>query len=418
MPMRGWPFLPVAWFGVALTLAGCGATVSPELVMSQRNFQASMENAARDVRSQDWDGAIAAARAAKNTLPVQGSTAGEDGNFAYSAFQADALVAWAMLASGDTQAAEIAYRNVFDGIRNFENQREARFRDKVSSARIWEAFGSALMAAGAAYDSGLRGGDVFQPSLYAANKTLAANLPEGLSARVVEQTGIDPDGIRITLMPAYDPLTNIGRLVSPEGTCTASLVGPALALTNAHCVTSYPRQSRSVRAGRWPASTRDIHILFEGLYLPDRVRVVDVTLNDGASWRVRYDGDYSNDWALLELDRHPAGRGWFGTADLSRSEAHRIFIAGHSGDLNDGRFLTVHWDCLGTLKGGSPILHHSCATAPGSSGTPILLTQGDRKHHYIVALNAFKYEDAGGGGPRTRQFQDAVNSKLAGIRGS
>jgi hypothetical protein len=83
-----------------------------------------------------------------------------------------------------------------------------------------------------------------------------------------------------------------------------------------------------------------------------------------------------------------------------------VFIGGYSGDLNDGRLLSLDWGCTLTQEKAAGQARTNCKTAPGSSGTPVLLTGTGFQGDYIVSLHAWGSKNAGAtaGGPLASRF--------------
>ncbi len=400
----------------AVLLAACSVTTSREIVAARTAYTHMMDSAAGRIQTEDWNGALSDIDAALAALPFHEEEAVEDGNFAYLAIQAEALEAYVTLVSGDTDGAEHKYDTLFRKIARFEADRETAFRSRVGSARIWEAFGNAVYSAASAHSWDAGSGEMVQVALQDFSQTLIHPLPAPLDAGHLSGRTLDADGIRLTVMPTVGPFARIARLASETGTCTAGLIGNRLALTNAHCVTSYEQvDGHGIAQGAWPLKSGPVYLLFEGLYAPDRVRVVDVELNGGDHWVIAEDHDYSGDWAILFLDRHPAGRGWFGITDLGTFVSTNVFIAGHSADLNDGRFITVDWDCAAASDAGDDLILHGCTATGGSSGSPILLTSGPYRFNHIIGLNAFTADRSSGrapygGGPKLSRVMEILES--------
>lgn len=397
-------------FPIGTFLVACNVTTPKEVKVNQSNFSESMNLAIQQSLKDNWATTENYARSAGQSFPEHNLKNSEDGHYAYLSLQAQALEAFSYLAGGKIQEAKLKYRLLFEDVRLYEQYRERKFRERITSARMWEAFGFAMFAAASAYESGEPSSLDLISALVVASESLSRPVEGGVDAKLVSGAKLESDGVRLTILPTVGPFAQIGRLFTGSGRCTASLIGEALALTNAHCVTK--RSGKMVEKGRWPLRGGHMYITFEGLYASDRVNVVDIVLHEDGFWNTEYAGDYRNDWAVLKLDRHPAGRGWFGIAHEQFEKRENIFIAGHSSDLNDGRFLTVDWNCDGL--GTEDLVVHSCRGAPGLSGAPILVTSGPNKLHYLVGLHAFKnMKKAYGGGPATRRIGNALR-KLAG----
>ncbi len=407
--MRNFPNYLLITLG-AIVLASCNVTTPKEVKVRQNQFRDSMNLAIQKSLDDDWAAAESHARSAHQNLPIRNLTESEDGHYAYLTLQARSLEAFSRLARGKVQEAKRRYQNLFEDLKSYERFREENFRDRVTSARMWEAFGFAMFAAASAHDSGAPASLRLASALQVASESLSRPLAGGVDSKLLANAELESDGVRLTILPTVGPFALIGRLYTRTGTCTASLVGEALALTNAHCVTEH--EGVSAERGRWPIKTGPIFLTFEGLYAPDRVNVAEVILHEDGFWNIKYQGDFRDDWAILKLDRHPAGRGWFGVVEERFEKRQDLFVAGHSGDLNDGRFLTVDWNCDGAADGDQVV--HSCRGAPGRSGAPILVTSGPNKLRYLIGVHAFGGKTKRiGGGPAAKSFGDTLR-KLAG----
>ena len=261
----------------AIFLSSCNVTTQKEVKVSQNQFHESMNLAIQKSVEDDWAAAEAHARSARQNLPVNNLTESEDGHYAYLSLQARALEAFSQLASDKVEEAKHRYQGLFDDLKSYERFREENFRERVAPARIWEAFGFAMFAAASAYDSGAPASRRLASALQVAGESLSRPVAGGVDSKLLSNAELESDGIRLTVLPTVGPFALIGRLYTRTGRCTASLVGEALALTNAHCVTEY--EGRYLERGRWPTTAGPMFLTFEGLYAPDRVNVVDVILH-------------------------------------------------------------------------------------------------------------------------------------------
>jgi hypothetical protein len=243
----------------------------------------------------------------------------------------------------------------------------------------------------------------------AAAEILASRPPE---VSIVRGQAVATDGIRMITVPSSGPLLNEGRLVAPGSFCTGSLVGYRLFLTAAHCVFNERAERRA---------PSEFSVRFDGIMRVDAAKVTGVYVSPAyhaSAERTHSEAFFDNDWAILTLDRHPYRRGFFGV--LPDTETHpallgtpraNAFIAGYSGDLNDGRLLSLDWKCTLSVGPGRHQGLTNCVHAPGSSGAPVLLTGASYRHYYVVAVNAWGPGDgkAGlGGGPVASQFVETI----------
>lgn len=333
---------------------------------------------------------------------------------------------WAHLTAGDYENARQAYNAGFHALSaGEEGHRQAMVIDnqgRQQQLQMLMMTSNYLATQGASPGIQAMGGMMntyMQQQGNLSNAAAAQNTP--ILFKGLDQ--LSSDGIRINVLPAGPPLTNIGRLhMKGGGYCTASLIGWRIAVTNAHCVS---------RGGDdtpfWPLRSADeLTLAFESVETPDAVQVIDFITSDKNTQRGGWQlYDYANDWALLVLDRHPVRRGHFGVVD--RSDAlkvgSRVFLAGYSGDQSDGRFISMHWGCT-VYRLAPQIAEDNCRSWAGSSGTPMLFTDGDYRRFYVYGLHAYgrgerRNEDGTkrtherGGGPRTSEFIDAYEGLRA-----
>ncbi|MEB3268549.1 MAG: trypsin-like peptidase domain-containing protein [Leptolyngbya sp.] len=212
---------------------------------------------------------------------------------------------------------------------------------------------------------------------------------------------INDDGRTPMLSDEY-PWSTIGRVDWVDdrggvvGSCTGTLVGLDLVLTNAHCLleeaSDRPTQHQIVfrpnlRRGQARTSAE----------------VVDYAYGDSP-----YSGRAADDWALLRLNR-PLGDtygflGWrsldFRDDDLLTATAGKVSIVGYAGDFPTERLRSfgAPGETAGLSEGCSVLLVmpegeladtlvHDCDTNAGASGGPIL-ARFDDGEYYIVGLHS------------------------------
>ncbi|MFA7429227.1 MAG: trypsin-like serine protease [Rhodospirillaceae bacterium] len=222
------------------------------------------------------------------------------------------------------------------------------------------------------------------PSVLAA--VLAAVLTAGATGRAVDQhdplRGIKGDDDRIQVDARTYPWSAIGRLTKGDGSlCSAVMIGPATALTAAHCVwndrtaTWMPPQAVFLtlgwERGDWAAASQVTHIETDSAFAGPSVR--------GLS-------DMAADWAVLHLAA-PVGNstGWLGVAGLDSlsygvlaAQAPVVMQAGYSMDRR--HVLTGHIGChiQGWVAEG--VVAHDCDATRGDSGSPLFaLIDGEFK---------------------------------------
>jgi protease YdgD len=187
------------------------------------------------------------------------------------------------------------------------------------------------------------------------------------------------------------PWRSIGSLTLQEGTCTGTLVGPALVLTAAHCVTDTGNEtltpvsfSAGLSLGNSQGEAKVIGAVFDPSYSPE-------TQPAG--------GGNGHDWALVVLDRNLGDE--VGYLEVHELTAGNLSQIGRSGLLvNQAGY---SWDTGDNMSGnqGCRIVQayednsilHECDTAQGDSGSPFLLNVGGEWKIIAVDSQFFSADD-------------------------
>jgi hypothetical protein len=157
----------------------------------------------------------------------------------------------------------------------------------------------------------------------------------------------------------------VAKLVIGEGTvCTGFLVAPEVILTNQHCLA---RSTEYAEGGATPACS-DIEVIFD----------FDVQSNPARTPRSRCSAvlgaDETLDYALLKLDSVDAAAGERRVLRLSSTDAAEpvdVFVVHHPAGLAK----KVSGSCR-LYPAGAGLEEHDCNTTIGSSGAPLLLSDG------------------------------------------
>jgi protease YdgD len=234
---------------------------------------------------------------------------------------------------------------------------------------------------------------------------LQSKLPYGSSDRVI--IGTDD---RVPVLTRAYPWSAIGRIEATKAdgssyTCTGTLIGTDIVLTNAHCLVDETTHQPIIEKNQSPSSPTQIVFqpsMVKGVAL-DSARVIDYCY--GTKKPLKFLGD---DWAILKLDR-PLGiiygsLGWqnldFSNPRIWQATRDRLNLVGYAADFptqsnseygQGGDTAGMNAGCSiegietkGTFKG---VLLHRCDTNPGASGGP-LFAQFSDGNYYIVGLHS------------------------------
>lgn len=251
-----------------------------------------------------------------------------------------------------------------------------------------------------------------------------SKLPYGSGDRVV--IGADD---RVPVLTRAYPWSAIGRIEAAKAdgsgyTCTGTLIGTDIVLTNAHCLMD-PTTNQPI-IGRNQSPDSPIQIVFQagmikGVAL-DSARVIDYRY--GTNKPLKFIGD---DWAILKLDK-PLGvmygyLGWqnldFSNPKISQATRDRLNLVGYASDFptqanreygqgGDTAGMNVGCSIEGIeMKGASKgVLLHRCDSNPGASGGP-LFAQFSDGNYYILGLHS--------GSSELRKSTRLSNGDISGV---
>lgn len=238
--------------------------------------------------------------------------------------------------------------------------------------------------------------DVFKHINGSIDTILRVPPPEVLVSSSQLRGDVEQHQIRIPVIPDSDYFQYIGRVTDKRtSSCTGAFVGPNLVLTNSHCIFSggvdYGKGATKLKKG-------DFYFRTEWLYDQREYKVSTFYTHQGE--RGGWSGRVKDDWAILKVEPNKKNKlpkkYLSALPDLTQtsqnniftnSKAAQVFIAGYSGDLNSGAYLTMDWGCaLDRAEFGQTIVNHNCSTYKGSSGAPVIHLDAELKPT-VVALN-------------------------------
>jgi protease YdgD len=241
----------------------------------------------------------------------------------------------------------------------------------------------------------------FEPALDGASYIPEGETPSNRALGESVRAIVNDDG-RIPVTSRRYPWSAMGRVDwvnsrgQTTGSCTGTLIGVDLVLTNAHCIIDEASDRSTTQT-----------ILFRPNLIRNRsehqAQVIDVAYGDSP-----YTGQSADDWALLRLDQ-PLGEdyGYLGwrTLDLEDQDvldqvAGNISIVGYAGDFPTESMVVFGepGETAGLSEGCSILLVvpdgtfantliHDCDTNFGASGGPIL-AQFEDGEYYLVGLHS------------------------------
>lgn len=175
---------------------------------------------------------------------------------------------------------------------------------------------------------------------------------------------------RVHVDMSQTPWRSVGVLTLPDGSCTATLIGPRTVATAAHCMHGdggVHTKGVVFRVGAWGDSEAA------------RANVLDALVAPNYSPESAGPGEGNgDDWAILTLDRDlGSAHGFVRPYVLNKDDMSQVrdgeFLVSQAGySWDTGPYISGHLDCqiLRTYRDGSFI--HTCDTTRGDSGSPIM----------------------------------------------
>lgn len=325
-------------------------------------------------------------------------------------------VAYIQLQQGDRKGAGLRYLSAMEQLRadytkhmGMIDSKANQAVRKVSNVAMDKALDKLFSVAGSKVDRKIS--KHFSSLRETADEMVKVEPPQVEGMAVADE--VEQHVVRIPVVPDSGYLRYVGKLRRSDGFCTGSLVGPGLALTNAHCIfpigkTYDGKPKFKPRKGPW-------FFRHEWLYEYSEYEVLGYYTHQGRGGG--WDGSVEEDWAILELgspsNDSALPEGYLKSIRDAReiqtlgADAKSIFLGGYSGDLNNGFYMSMDWGCeFDQEKLAKGRIAHSCNSRPGSSGSPIFLIDKSGQPH-LVGLNAGGYYY--GGAPDKHYKYFAVN---------
>lgn len=227
---------------------------------------------------------------------------------------------------------------------------------------------------------------------------------------------------RVPVLSEKFPWAAVGRIDWIEvssgetvGTCTGTLIGRDLVLTNSHCLA--PQQNNyQPLISKGTDQTGRFRIVFKPNLIEGNFVETDLATVVDYQYGWETGAAFSNDWALLRINK-PLGDkyGYLGWRSLNLNDPailgalnNNVILAGYSSDYPDaaqsriwnlqggpGATAGVHLGCsiekvlttdIEQTAGTAGLFVHSCDSHPGSSGSAIM-AKFDDGNYYVIGLH-------------------------------
>jgi len=213
-----------------------------------------------------------------------------------------------------------------------------------------------------------------------------AQLSKTKESSLVHDIAVFPHDNRKELLDTSRPWSTIGRLEIPDGSvCTASLIGPNLIITNAHCVADLP--SKKLINGRY---------LFKAQYRNGKYLAASGVKRIVHGGYKMTSNSRKDDWAILILQKRLGEKlGWLGLFEyenedlLTITNHYKLYMAGYSTDFGDIQKPLWQGNCgFHANYWGTSVVTHDCSTTNGASGSPMFIFAKDRDGDMMAGLLA------------------------------
>lgn len=345
-----------------MSMSGCMSLPSPDKI-TKNEIDERVQEARYQISDNQPNKAIAQLLEAKKKLTDNDKLANGQGKYFKNEAQLLSVIGHLEFNRKNVPAAINYWRDSFDvEFNGWQNQQKIN----ENNAIVWDIFTSALI--GAATGGVARSSKSNSTSYFVSLPNTTWPAPAMLATGVPTNTVL-----RFPTRVEGAPFSNIVKLKSAKGFCTATMVSPNVAISAAHCMSTDGTASR-----------------------PELMSLQRLSINPSAEMKVaRYithqgtnaawDTKRHNDWVILVVNPEIDTTGLLLGTTYSKvvrpnseisSGNEKIMLAGYSSDLNQGAYLTLHYGCRikpgQNLQAGMYLTN--CEDASGSSGSALMST--------------------------------------------